>query len=226
MYAGLFFSLARDPPCISFCGVRFADSNFPMSVLQGSHIASTGVGALTIVQPKAVTRVTPFLRQKVGPNVANVPVAHKQTPLERELEAVDGICLQQLGQPVAEFVGRVSVVTPITGFHPQLWQCFVDRSWPDKELVVVETYHDEPSAFFQSIARMDERLTYYFIRQSLVHSRNALEYVAIKRPVGEDLTVGAKRNLTILQASGQYTSSTLTTMISMPTGMWNVWCMR
>ena len=38
--------------------------------------------------------------------------------------------------------------------------------------------------------------------QSLVHSRNALKYVAIKRPVGEDLTVGAKRNLTIWLASG------------------------
>ena len=31
-----------------------------------------------------------------------------------------------------------------------------------------------------------------------------LKYIAIKRPVGEDLTVGAKQNLTILLASGQY----------------------
>ena len=114
------------------------------------------------------------------------------TPLETELEAVEGISLQQLKQPVAEVVGRVSVVTPTTAsrarFHPQLWQCFVNQSWPDKELVVVETYHDEPSAFFESIARVDNRL----------------KYVAIKRPVGEDLTVGAKRNATILLASGQY----------------------
>ena len=110
----------------------------------------------------------------------------------RELEKVDGICLQQLGQPVAEVCGRVSVVTPTTAsrarFHPQLWQCFVDQSWPDKELVVVETYHDQPSAFFQHIALMDKRL----------------KYIAIKRPVGEDLTVDAKRNLTILLACGQY----------------------
>ena len=42
--------------------------------------------------------------------------------------------------------------------------------------------------FFESIARLDSRL----------------KYVAIKRPVGEDLTVGAKRNATILLASGQY----------------------
>ena len=85
--------------------------------------------------------------------------AQKRTPLERELEKVDGICLQQLGQPVAEVCGRVSVVTPTTAsrarFHPQLWQCLVDQSWPDKELVVVETYHDEPSAFFQHIALME-----------------------------------------------------------------------
>ena len=54
--------------------------------------------------------------------------------------------------------------------------------------MVVETYHNEPSAFFESIARVDSRL----------------KYVAIKRPVGEDLTVGTKRNLTILLASGQY----------------------
>ena len=115
-----------------------------------------------------------------------------RTPLERELEAVEGICLPQLGQPIAEVLGRVSIVTPTTAsrarFHPQLWQCFLDQTWADKELVVVETYHHEPSSFFQSIARVDSRL----------------RYVAIKRPVGEDLTVGAKRNLTILLASGQY----------------------
>ena len=134
------------------------------------------------------------VRQSVGPNVANIPtgVSKHLTPLERELEAVEGISLHQFNQPVAEVVGRVSVVTPTTAsrarFHPQLWQCFVDQSWPDKELVVVETYHDEPSAFFQSIARVDKRL----------------KYIAIKRPVGEDLTVGAKRNATILLASGQY----------------------
>ena len=128
-------------------------------------------------------------------NVISVPTVTKQmTPLETELEAVKGISLQQLGlgQPLAEVVGRVSIVTPTTAsrarFHPQLWQCFLDQSWPDKELVVVETYHDEPSAFFQSIALVDSRL----------------KYIAIKRPLGEDLTVGAKRNLTILLASGQY----------------------
>ena len=138
------------------------------------------------VQPKAVTP------KGHKHTIVKSATSKGVTPLERELEAVDGISLQQLGQPVAEVVGRVSVVTPTTAsrarFHPQLWQCFVDQSWPDKELVVVETYHDEPSAFFQRIAREDPRL----------------KYMAIKRPVGEDLTVGAKRNLTILLASGQY----------------------
>ena len=134
-----------------------------------------------------------FVRQD-GTNMVKLPtgVIRHMTPLETELEAVEGISLQQLEQPLAEVVGRVSVVTPTTAsrarFHPQLWECFVNQSWPDKELVVVETYHDEPSAFFESIARVDNRL----------------KYVAIKRPVGEDLTVGAKRNATILLASGQY----------------------
>ena len=149
-------------------------------------------GRVATVQPKAVTLVHPlssFVRRDVVPNAVNIK---QLTPLERELEAVEGISLAELGQPVPEVLGRVSIVTPTTAsrarFHPQLWQCFVDQSWPDKELVVVETYHDEPWAFFQSIALVDPRLKYF----------------GIKRPVGEDLTVGAKRNATILLASGQY----------------------
>ena len=185
-----------------FCCVGFAESACPMTF-----------GRVATVQPKAVTLVNPlssYVRQDVVPNAVNIK-KHRLTPLERELEAVEGISLTELGQPVAEVVGRVSIVTPTTAsrarFHPQLWQCFLDQSWPDKELVVVETYHNEPSAFFESIARVDSRL----------------KYVAIKRPVGEDLTVGTKGNLTILLASGQYTSSTLTMMISMPTDMWSAW---
>ena len=168
------------------CCFRFPDSD--VCVTRQSHCFHM----CRHTHKSPATRVTPFVRQDVGPNVLNVPGGQKRTPLERELEKVDGICLQQLGQPVAAVCGRVSVVTPTTAsrarFHPQLWQCFVDQSWPDKELVVIETYHDQPSAFFQHIALMDKRL----------------KYIAIKRPVGEDLTVGAKRNLTILLASGQY----------------------
>ena len=133
-----------------------------------------------------------MLVQPVRPVCGPARAAPKKTPLERELEGIRGIPLKQLGQPRAEVRGRVSVVTPTTAsrarFHPQLWRCFLDQSWQDKELVVVETYHDQPSAFFRRIAREDTRL----------------KYVAIKCPVGEDLTVGAKRNLTILLASGEY----------------------
>ena len=134
------------------------------------------------------------MRQPVAPNAVNTPfrVTQKKTPLEKELEAIEGIPLKQLGQARAEVRGRVSVVTPTTAsrarFHSQLWRCFLDQSWPDKELVVVETYHDQPSAFFRRIARKDTRL----------------KYIAIQCPVGEDLTVGAKRNLTVLLASGEY----------------------
>ena len=127
-----------------FCCVGFADSACPMTF-----------GRVATVQPKTVTLVNPlasFVRQDVVPNAVNIK-KHRLTPLERELEAVEGISLTELGQPVPEVLGRVSIVTPTTAsrarFHPQLRQCFVDQSWPDKELVVVETYHNEPSAFFQ-----------------------------------------------------------------------------
>ena len=124
-----------------FCCVGFADSACPMTF-----------GRVATAQPKAVTLVNPlssFVRQDVVPNVVNIK--KQLTPLERELEGVEGISLAELGQPVAEVLGRVSRVTPTTAsrapFHSQLWQCFLDQSWPDKELVVVKTYHDEPSSW-------------------------------------------------------------------------------
>ena len=136
---------------------------------------------MTLVQP--VKPVCQPVCQRVAPTKA---------PLQIELEAINGIPWKQLGQARAEVRGRVSVVTPTTAsrarFHPQLWRCFLDQSWPDKELVVVETYHDRPSTFFCDIALEDTRL----------------KYIAIKCPLGEDLTVGAKRNLTIWMASGEY----------------------
>ena len=114
------------------------------------------------------------------------------TPLERQMAALDlGIDLEKM-TPNAEVCGRVSVVTPTTAsrsrFHPQLWQCFIDQTHPDKELVVVETHHGEPSTFLQQMAAQDERL----------------KYIPIYRPHGADLSVGVKRNLTCLLASGQY----------------------
>ena len=102
---------------------------------------------MTMVQPvQIVKHVNPVCVARVAP---------QKTPLERELEAINGISLKQLGQAGTEVRGRVSVVTPTTAsrscFHPQLWRCFLDQSWPDKELVVVETYHDKPSEFFEHI---------------------------------------------------------------------------
>ena len=69
-------------PCLFlfFCGVGFADSACPMTF-----------GRVATVQPKAVTLVKPlssFVRQDVVPNTVNIK--KKPTPLERELEAVEG----------------------------------------------------------------------------------------------------------------------------------------
>ena len=82
-------------------------------------------GRVATVQPKGVTLVNPlssFVRQDVVPNAVNIK--KQLTPLERELEGVEGISSAELGQPVAEVLGRVSIVTPTTAsparFHPQL----------------------------------------------------------------------------------------------------------
>ena len=85
-----------------FCCVGFADSACPMTF-----------GRVATVQPKAVTLVNPlasFVRQDVVPNAVNIK-KHRLTPLERELEAVEGISLTELGQPVPEVLGRVSIDT-------------------------------------------------------------------------------------------------------------------
>ncbi|CAL1161531.1 unnamed protein product, partial [Cladocopium goreaui] len=91
--------------------------------------------------------------------------------------------------------GRVSILTPTTAsrarFHEQLWQCFVDQSWPDKELVVVETYtkKEKPSEVFTKLLKAKEK---------------RLKYLGIQVDENDDLTVGAKRNMTVLMCSGQY----------------------
>ena len=85
-----------------FCCVGFADSACPMTF-----------GRVATVQPKAVTLVHPlssFVRRDVVPNAVNIK-KHRLTPLERELEAVEGISLAELGQPVPEVLGRVSIDT-------------------------------------------------------------------------------------------------------------------
>lgn len=90
--------------------------------------------------------------------------------------------LENPEKPVAEVCGAVSIVTQTAAsharFHPQFllgmkactrcrswksWQCFVEQTWPDKELVVGETYRSEPSPFVQRIVLEDKRLKYIYI---------------------------------------------------------------
>jgi len=88
--------------------------------------------------------------------------------------------------------GRVSVVTPTMGsrqrYHEALWECFEAQTWEDKELVVLETYDTEPSAFLRRKAAEDERLV----------------HVCIPTPPGDDFSVGLKRNMTLHLASGEF----------------------
>ena len=116
--------------------------------------------------------------------------------------------------------GRVSVVTPTTEsrqrFHESLWKCFEAQQWPDKELVVIETYTDFPSELFERMAKQDSRLTY-------------LKY---KRPAGSDWSIGLKRNIAANVATGEfianfddddlYAPSYLKTMVG-ELEAWRVW---
>ena len=182
-----------------FCCVGFADSACPMTF-----------GRVATVQPKAVTLVNPlasFVRQDVVPNAVNIK-KHRLTPLERELEAVEGISLTELGQPVPEVLGRVSIhstknfrngLSPTTAsrarFHPQLWQCFVDRSWPDKELVVVETYHGFIMVSLYNLRPFFKALRWWTLVWNTLGSN--VQSVRTSQWV-------PSQNLTILLASGQY----------------------
>lgn len=73
-------------------------------------------------------------------------------------------------------------------FHEQLWASFVAQTWQDKELIVLETYEDEPSKFLREIAAKDSRLV----------------LCSFKRKAGEDFNVGMKRNMTLHLASGEF----------------------
>eukprot|EP00406_Dinophysis_acuminata_P011097 CAMPEP_0179235234 /NCGR_PEP_ID=MMETSP0797-20121207/13302_1 /TAXON_ID=47934 /ORGANISM="Dinophysis acuminata, Strain DAEP01" /LENGTH=888 /DNA_ID=CAMNT_0020942443 /DNA_START=133 /DNA_END=2799 /DNA_ORIENTATION=+ len=88
--------------------------------------------------------------------------------------------------------GRVSVVTPTIEsrheFHEQLWRCFEAQAWPDKELVVVETYIHKHSDFFTELARKDPRVV----------------YVKFQRPPGQDWSIGLKRNIGTHLATGEF----------------------
>lgn len=88
--------------------------------------------------------------------------------------------------------GRVSVVTPTTEarsrFHASLYACFQQQTWPDKELVVVETYTSKPSDFFTRLAKQDDRVVFY----------------SVQRPEGADWSIGLKRNIGTHVATGEF----------------------
>jgi len=88
--------------------------------------------------------------------------------------------------------GRVSVVTPTTesrhSFHELLWRCFEAQTWPDKELVVVETYNKAASPFFAALANSDPRVV----------------YVKFKQETGSDWSIGLKRNIGVHMSSGEF----------------------
>lgn len=91
-----------------------------------------------------------------------------------------------------EVRGRVSFVVPTMSsrqhYHQQLWANFEAQQWPDKELVVVESYETEPSAFLQQKATEDSRFVLFSFRV----------------PAQGDYSVGLKRNMTLHLASGEY----------------------
>lgn len=93
---------------------------------------------------------------------------------------------------VLELCGRVSVVVPTMSsrqrYHEQMWANFQAQQWPDKELIVVETYEEEPSEFLQLKAKEDSRFV----------------LVSFRVPPAGDYSVGLKRDMTLHLASGEY----------------------
>ena len=115
----------------------------------------------------------------------------------RELWNLGGSRLSKSGSaPLVEIL-RVKLENPTTAsrarFHPQLWQCFfattVDQTWKEKELVVVVVVVETYLINFPAHCARELAIEVYRDQTS---------------SVGEDLTVGAKLNLTILLVSGQY----------------------
>jgi len=108
--------------------------------------------------------------------------------------------------------GRVSVIVPTIearrAFHESLWESFAEQKWPDRELIVVETYHTRPSGFLSELAREDPRVTYICFRRRLPNGKQA--EAADRKPLlgGRnehfDFSVGLKRNIAIYLASGEF----------------------
>lgn len=85
----------------------------------------------------------------------------------------------------------VSVICPTSSsrshFHPQLYQCFIEQAYPEKQLVVVET-GESPSDFFGAeFIECDKRVVYRFI---FVEDET------------QKISIGDKRNLAVELATG------------------------
>jgi len=87
-------------------------------------------------------------------------------------------------------------VTPTTDsrhdFHEQLYTCFLQQDWPDKEIVIIETYRSKPSPFFTSKASKDPSIVFVSI------------YIP---PDIQDMSIGLKRNIGTHLASGDWIAS-------------------
>lgn len=88
--------------------------------------------------------------------------------------------------------GRVSVTVPTIEsrqvYHELLWLCFEAQDWPDKELVVIETYHEYPSVFMVQKAQEDSRV----------------QFLSFKQEPEEDWSIGVKRNMAIHLSTGEF----------------------
>jgi len=87
--------------------------------------------------------------------------------------------------------GRISVICVTTSdrdrFHELLLWNFQCQHFDDKELIVVETYVDEPSSFLAGKAAW----------------MSNMKLISLPRPPAEDLSIGTKRNLACHVASGE-----------------------
>jgi len=106
-------------------------------------------------------------------------------------------CRRRVPQEKVQFVsdsvdGRVTVAVPTTesrqSFHEQVWRVFEAQTWPDKELIVVETFSNAPSPFFTTRSQEDDRII----------------YVPLEVTANMDLTIGLKRNMCTHLASGKF----------------------
>lgn len=102
--------------------------------------------------------------------------------------------------------GRVSIVMPlpfhVSGDHEELWNCFEAQKWDDKELVVVETFRDEPSTFLQKKARQDKRLVHVCLHTDRNLDGVDIEQVGILIASGEFVSVCPSENVLLARSLG------------------------